>query len=213
VGGGLPIAVGGAFAAQVLDQQRVAVGFFGDGAVAEGAFHESLNLAALWRLPVVFVCEHNGYAEMTPSTVHLSTTTVADYARPHGIPAETVDGNDALQVREAADRAVQRARAGEGPTLLECRTYRIRGHFEGDPARYRDADEVDAWRRLDPLRLLRDHVAVDSVLSTQLDEADRQCRAEIDAAIAWARTQPEPSPADLTQHVYRRPPLDAEAVR
>lgn len=213
VGACLPIALGGAFAAQVLDQPRVAVTFFGDGAVAEGTFHESLNLAALWRLPVVFVCEHNGYAEMTPSTVHLSTTTVADYARPPGIPAETIDGNDALQVREAADRAVQRARTGGGPTLLECRTYRIRGHFEGDPGRYRDTDEVDAWQRHDPLRLLKDRAAVDSTLRAQLDEADRQCKAEVDAAITWARSQPEPTPADLTQHVYRRPPLNAEAVQ
>lgn len=203
VGASLPIAVGGAFAAQILDEPRVSVAFFGDGAVAEGTFHESLNLAALWRLPVVFVCENNGFAEMTPIEVHLNSTTIADYAGPHRIPAETVDGNDVMAVRHAAQRAVDRARDGGGPTLLECRTYRIRGHFEGDAQRYRSTAEVEAWRKRDPLQLLSEHVSGDAALVARLGEIEHECEREVAAAVEWARSQPEPTPAQLTDHVYR----------
>lgn len=202
VGACIPIAAGAAFASQVLGRRKVSVAFFGEGAVAEGVFHESLNLASLWRLPVVFVCENNAYAEMTPVAVHLAASSVSDYAGPHRIPAETVDGNDVLAVREAALRAVDRARKGEGPTLLECRTYRWRGHFEGDAQRYRGKDEVAAWQELDPLMLLA-RTAPD--LTERLRAIDDECSREVAAAVDWARLQPEPAAATLSEHVYSAP--------
>lgn len=203
VGACIPIAVGGAFAASVLQQNRVAVAFFGDGAVAEGVFHESLNLAALWRLPVIFVCENNLYAEMTPIDVHLSNTTVSAYAQPYGIPAETLDGNDVFAVREAAMRAVDRARAGDGPTLLECQTYRWHGHFEGDAQGYRTAAEVAAWRERDPLEVLVRQADYD--LAQNLRRIAQESEAEVERAVEWAKAQPEPRPSTLTEHVYSAP--------
>lgn len=200
VGASIPIAVGGAFAAQVLGQERVSVAFFGEGAVAEGVFHEALNLASLWRLPVVFVCENNGYAEMTPVDVHLASSSVRDYAAPHRIPAETVDGNDVLIVRAAARSAIERARAGEGPSLLECRTYRLRGHFEGDAQRYRNKEEVAAWRERDPIRLLAERV--DPALRAELDAIAEKCKREMDLVVGWARQEPPPAVGTLTEHVY-----------
>ena len=205
VGASIPIAVGGAFAAQVRGEQRVSVAFFGDGAVAEGVFHESLNLASLWQLPVVFVCENNLFAEMTPLDVHLKSTTVSEYAAPHQIPAETIDGNDVIAVHEAARRAVDRARRGHGPTLVECLTYRWHGHFEGDAQRYRAAEEVAAWKRRDPLVLLAERVAVDPELADRLLRLDDECEREVAAAEEWARSEPEPTAAALTEHVYRAP--------
>lgn len=205
VGACIPIAVGGAFAAQVLGQDRVSVAFFGEGAVAEGVFHESLNLASLWQLPVVFVCENNLFAEMTPVEVHLAAASVCDYAAPHRIPAETVDGNDVFAVRDAAQRAVERARNGGGPTLLECRTYRWRGHFEGDAQSYRTKEEVAAWRERDPLRLLATAVGADPQLADELRVIDAECQREVAAATEWARAQPEPTPSTVTEHVYRNP--------
>lgn len=202
VGASIPIAVGGAFAAQVLGEQRVSVAFFGEGAAAEGVFHESLNLAALWQLPVIFVCENNQYAEMTPIEVHLNTTTVSDYAAPHRIPAETVDGNDVLAVRDAAGRAVDRARDGDGPTLLECRTYRWHGHFEGDAQQYRTDEDVAAWRQRDPLRVLSNRGAADPHLIERLHRIADECEREVASAVDWARAQPEPTPEVLTDHVY-----------
>ena len=148
------MAAGAALSAQVRGTDQVAVAFFGEGAVAEGSFHEALNLAAVWQLPLVLVCENNGYAELTPVAVHLRAQ-VHGLATPHGIPGVQVDGNDALAVRAAADAAVARARAGDGPSLLECATYRWSGHYVGDPERYRSKEEVAAWRERDPLPRLR----------------------------------------------------------
>lgn len=200
VGASIPIAVGGALAAQVLGRRTVSVAFFGEGAVAEGVFHESLNLASLWRLPVVFVCENNSYAEMTPVEVHLASTSVSEYAGPHRIPAEDVDGNDVLAIRDAAQRAVDRARDSGGPTLLECRTYRWRGHFEGDAQSYRSKEEVAAWRERDPLRILEERVGAS--LGKQLRRIADECAREVTTAVEWARRQPETRHESLTDHVY-----------
>lgn len=202
VGACIPIATGAAFASQVLGQRKVSVAFFGEGAVAEGVFHESLNLASLWRLPVLFVCENNAYAEMTPVAVHLAAPSVSNYAGPHRIPAECVDGNDVLAVREAALRAVDRAREGEGPTLLECRTYRWRGHFEGDAQRYRDKGEVAAWQERDPLLLL---ARTAPGLTEQLRAIYDDCLRAVASAVEWARLQPKPAAATLSEHVYSVP--------
>src|SRR5690606_13694816 len=141
----IPMAAGAALSAQVRGEDRVAVAFFGEGAAAEGVFHEVLNLSALWKLPVVLVVENNQYAELTHVSTHLAAAHVADFAAPYGIPAETIDGNDVVAVRDAAMRAVARARRGEGPTLLECVTYRWHGHYEGDPQKYRPPEAVERW--------------------------------------------------------------------
>lgn len=200
VGAGIPIALGGALAAQVLGRQRVAVAFFGEGAAAEGVFHESLNLAALWCLPMVFVCENNLYAEMTPVAVHLAARSVADYATPHRMPAQTVDGNDVLAVRGAAESAVRWARRGQGPSLIECRTYRWRGHFEGDAQRYRSKAELSAWQKRDPLRVLSERVEPE--LRTELDAIASECEREVDAALDAARHEPAAGLASVEDHVY-----------
>ena len=205
VGACIPIALGGALAAQVLGERRVAVAFFGEGAVAEGVFHESLNIAALWHLPIVFVCENNGYAEMTPASKHLKSARVAEYANPHQVPAETVDGNDVLAVRAAAHRFVETARSGGGPALLECRTYRWHGHFEGDAQLYRGSEEVDQWRGRDPLQLLVQRID-DPELRTDLEDLNRRCDEEIVKATESARAQPAAEPVSLTSHVYRATP-------
>lgn len=204
VGGGIAMAVGAALSAQLRRDGTVAVTFFGEGAVAEGVFHESLNLAALWQLPAVFVCENNQYAEMTHVSAHLSSSRVADFGAPYGVSASTWDGNDVLQVRDATAKAIDRARAGEGPTLLEFETYRWRGHFEGDQQAYRSAEEVADWKRKDPLRRLSAHMCErldvsDHALSRLREEVER----EIAEAIAWAEGLPDPEPSLLTEDVYR----------
>src|SRR6266581_2311501 len=151
VGGGIAIAAGAALAAQLRGTDQVAVSFMGDGATDIGAFHESLNLAAIWDLPVVFVVENNGYADFIAQRDHQKIEHVSGRAAGYGMAGETVDGNDVEKVQRAAGDAVDRARAGHGPTLVECVTYRWRGHFEGDPQPYRSQDEVTAWKKRDPL--------------------------------------------------------------
>ena len=152
VGGNVPLALGSALAARLLGGDAVAVVFFGDGAVQGGIFVESVNLAALWRLPAILVCENNGFAEFTPRSAHTNVERVSDVVAPYGLERETVDGNDvarrARRVRRASSR--QRAR-GEGPFLLECLTHRLRGHYEGDPERYREALAAEEWQELDPI--------------------------------------------------------------
>jgi TPP-dependent pyruvate/acetoin dehydrogenase alpha subunit len=196
VGGGIAIAAGAALSAQVRDSDGVAVAFFGEGAVAQGAFHEALNLAAVWRLPLVLVCEHNGYAELTPASVHLRAQ-VHRLAEPHGVPSVLVDGNDAPAVRAAAAEAVAHARAGEGPTLLECTTYRWSGHYVGDPERYRADEEVAAWQERDPLGRLA------PVIGTACAAAlDAQVAADLDAAAQRALASPVAGPEALLEHVW-----------
>ncbi|RFS86579.1 thiamine pyrophosphate-dependent dehydrogenase E1 component subunit alpha [Actinomadura spongiicola] len=202
VGAGIPIALGGAFAAARQGRGGVAVAFFGEGAVAQGVFHESLNLAALWKLPLVFVCENNQYVELTPVSVHLAARHVADHAAPYGVPGVRVDGNDATAVRSAAEEAVTRARDGGGPTLLECVTYRWHGHFEGDPQRYRDPAEVAEWKAADPLKRLAASMSGDSAEFAAIDE---QARGEMADAVSAAEADPVASPASISAHVYRRP--------
>ena len=205
VGAGIPIAVGAGFSARARQTSQVSVAFFGEGAVAEGVFHESLNLAALWKLPVLFVCENNGYAEMSPISVHLATEDVADFAAPYGIPGIQVDGNDVLAVRAATMQAVARARGGDGPTLLECKTYRWHGHYEGDPQRYRDKGEVAAWRDKDPLARLADSVTEDAALTQELGSISDEASQLVEAAVRWAEAAEPPDLLSVGAHVYRQP--------
>ncbi|MGE0304351.1 MAG: thiamine pyrophosphate-dependent dehydrogenase E1 component subunit alpha [Acidimicrobiia bacterium] len=202
VGGGIPIAVGAGLAAATLGQDWVAVTFFGDGAVGEGIVHECLNIASLWSLPVVFVCENNHYAELSPIADVLSVKSIASLAAPYGIPGHLIDGNDVTSVEEAAAAAVGRARRGEGPTLLEVDTYRQSGHFEGDQMKYRTRDEEAVWAARDPLLVaaarLADGGVGDDVLAAIRQAADD----EMVAAIEWAETQDPAHEASLLEDVY-----------
>jgi TPP-dependent pyruvate/acetoin dehydrogenase alpha subunit len=194
VGGSFGMAVGAAFSSQVLGDERVAVAFFGEGAAAEGSLHEALNLAQLWKLPVVFCCENNQYAELTHVSEHISGR-IADFGAAHGMASAAIDGNDVLAVSAAAETAVARARAGEGPSLLECETYRWSGHYVGDPERYRSSEELERWKARDPIaalrELLRDHCS-----DAELEELERQVRAAVEAAAERA-ARGTPTPPDL----------------
>ncbi|MFE7243116.1 thiamine pyrophosphate-dependent dehydrogenase E1 component subunit alpha [Streptomyces sp. NPDC057580] len=206
VGGGIPMAVGAGLSASVRGTDQVAVCFFGEGAAGEGTLHESLNLAALWQLPVVFVCENNRYAELSPIADVLAAQRVADLAAPFGIPSRTDDGNDIVAVVEAIRWALSRARGGQGPVLLEFETYRQSGHFEGDAQTYRSKDERDHWLGRDPLLLseqrLHDLEIEQDILGQIADEAAQEM---LDAA-DWASDQP-PAPAlSMTEDVYHPEP-------
>jgi TPP-dependent pyruvate/acetoin dehydrogenase alpha subunit len=204
VGGGLPMAVGAALSAQVRRSGQVAVAFFGEGAVAEGIFHESLNLASLWRLPVVLVCENNQYAELTPVGVHLAAD-VHRLAEPFGISGVHVDGNDVEAVHEATFEAASRARRGEGPTLLECETYRWSGHYEGDPEKYRTREEVEGWKARDPIARLRERLAP-AVGAQEFAEIDAEVEREIQSAVDRALAGTETPAAALLDDVYTGSP-------
>jgi len=217
VGAGMPIALGVAEAFVQQHRDDVVVAFFGDGAVTQGAFHEALNLAAIWHLPILFVCENNRYAEFTPFE-RQHPVAVTERARAYGITAESVDGNDVLAVAEASRRHIERLRRGDGPVLLEAATYRWHGHFEGDPQRYRDAAEVAEWKERDPILRLA------STMSSDVHERLRaEVVSEIDAAVERARRDPFPDgrflldmtcaetpPAEIGEEL---PPVDNEVYR
>ena len=203
VAGGIPIATGAALAAKRLGTDRVAVSFFGEGAANEGAFHEGVNMAAIWELPVIFVCENNLYAASTPMSTAFKITSVAGRAPAYGLPAETVDGNDVLAVFAAAGRAVARARAGGGPTLLECLTYRQCGHSRSDPRTYRSKAEEAEWAQRDPLKLLAGRMLA-AALTTEaaLSEVEKEVGAIVDDAVAFAEASPAPEPTEALTHVF-----------
>ncbi len=203
VGAGIPIAAGAALAAKMQGTDRIAVSFTGDGASDIGAFHESLNLAALWDLPTICVVENNGYADFISQRDHQKIERISDRAAAYGMPGVTVDGNDALEVYMATKEAVERARSGGGPTLLECVTYRWRGHFEGDPQPYRSQEEVEEWKRRDPLKIAENHLREHDALT----DDDKQAmvaaiRREIQDAVAFAEAAPMPVPAEALEDVY-----------
>mgnify|MGYP003343737064 CR=1 FL=1 len=205
VGGGLPVAVGLALADSLQGTDRVTVCFFGEGAVAEGEFHESLNLAALWRLPVVFCCENNLYAMGTALDRSEADTDLALRASTYGMAAWTVDGMDVEAVRRIAARAVAMAREGR-PSFVEARTYRFRAHSMYDPELYRDREEVNRWKARDPLTVLRDRLVAESLLDDAGFEALRaEADAAVDAAVAFAEAGTDEPVATLTRHVYAEP--------
>ncbi|MBA2372678.1 MAG: thiamine pyrophosphate-dependent dehydrogenase E1 component subunit alpha [Chloroflexi bacterium] len=203
VGAGLPIAVGAAVAFQIKQQPHVALTFFGDGATNIGTFHEALNMAAIWKAPVVFIITNNLYGEYSPLR---ATTPVDDLARradPYGFPGVIVDGQDVSATHRATLEAVDRARRGEGPTLLEMKTYRYRGHSRSDPAKYRPDGELDHWKGRDPIELLGRRLAADGGLTTDEQAALRkEVQAEIDAAADRAATSPYPTLKDTERYVY-----------
>jgi pyruvate dehydrogenase E1 component alpha subunit len=203
VGAGLPIACGAALTAKLTKSGRVAVAFFGDGASNIGAFHESLNLASIWKLPVVFVCENNRYGEATPVEYALSAEHVVDRAPGYRMPGMLADGQDVLDVYAKAREAVAHARAGEGPVLLECETYRYFGHFVGDPARYRSAEEVESYRSRDCILRSSEYLKEQHrVPVKQLDGIAADAERRMDEAVAFAESSPAPDLAEITADVY-----------
>jgi TPP-dependent pyruvate/acetoin dehydrogenase alpha subunit len=189
VAGTLPLALGTAMACQ--DENKVVAVYFGDGASNTGGFHESLNIASLWKLPIVLVCENNGYAEFTPMSEHTVVEHISTHCEPYGIPSHIVDGNDVFAVLEAVEDAVQRARSGGGPTMVECLTYRLRGHYVGDPAEYRQAQEVAEWQAKDPLLRLSTFLKEQGTLTaTDLDEITQKAEDRIQDAVTFALASP-----------------------
>ena len=203
VGGGIPIAVGAALAAKHLGTNAITVCFFGDGANNEGAFHEALNIASVWKLPVVFVCENNKYGMSTSTERSTAVKQIATRALAYDMPGDTVDGNDFSAVAEAVDRAVNRARGGDGPSLIESLTYRWRGHSRSDRNRYRTKQEIKAWQEKDPIlrmsNMLTEHGIVDSA---RIMEIESEVEQIIEAAITFAMESPDPVQADATKYVY-----------
>jgi pyruvate dehydrogenase E1 component alpha subunit len=208
VGSGLPIACGGALSAQLRGTDQVALAFFGDGASNEGIFHESLNLAAAWKLPVIFYCENNGYAITTAATLATSVPDIAIRAAGYGIPGEVVDGQDVLACWAAVDRAASRARAGLGPSLIEAKTYRFREHSEGRKLLYRSDEEITTWLRRDPIDLFRAVLSGDGVSPKTLDGIEAAVDVEIEASLEFARSSPDPDP-DLPAAIVFATPLGA----
>ncbi len=205
VGGGPPIAVGAGFSNKYRKTDRVAVTFFGDGASNEGSFHEAANMAGLYQLPVLFVCENNGYGEYTAQSNHQAIVDVADRAAGYGMPGVIVDGMDAVAVYEAAGVAIQRAREGAGPTLLECKTYRFYDHVgvRGMGLNYRTDDEVEEWKQRDPIALFEARLAEQNILSPEAAAAiHEEVTTQVQEAVAYADSSPLPEPEALLEDVY-----------
>ncbi|MFL5994802.1 MAG: thiamine pyrophosphate-dependent dehydrogenase E1 component subunit alpha [Streptomyces sp.] len=203
VGAHLPMAVGAAWSARLRGTGQLAVAFFGDGATNIGAFHEALNLAAVWKLPVLFVCENNLYMEYTPiADVTAVPRPAADRAPAYGIPGEVVDGNDVVLVQEAVARLARRARAGDGPAVLEAETYRHFGHSRADPATYRPAEEVERWLKHDPLDIARGRLIEAGVPEETVTAADERAQTVVRQAIEAAKSAPPPDPREAFTDVW-----------
>lgn len=203
VGATLPIALGRAFAQQYRNEKAITVCFFGDGAADEGSFHEALNLAALWQLPVIFLCENNMYAGAQRYEEHTKVSDMAERAKAYNMPGVIVDGNDALDVYQATQEARQRALDGLGPTLLECKTYRCRGHGETDPQHYQPKDEIKAWQDKCPIPRLGDSlIESDIITSSEIQEMQSLAGKVVDEAVLFAEESPYPEPHEALEDVY-----------
>ena len=203
VGSGIPIATGAALSAQMRGTDQVTICFFGDGASNTGRFHEGINMASVWHLPVVFICENNLWAVSVPTSTSLNIPNVADRAVGYGIPGVVVDGMDVMAVYEAAGEAVNRARKGQGPTLIEAKTYRFRGHFEGDSGAYRPKEEIDRWMQKDPINNYKAKLLETKVLTEkQAEDIDKEALAEMEAAMKFAHDSPFPELEETLENVY-----------
>ena len=203
VGGGIPIAVGAAWTCKYKKNGRVVVAFFGDGAANEGSFHEAINLAATWKLPAVFVCENNLYGFSTHYMRTMAIEDIADRGAGYGIPGVAVDGMDVLAVYEAAGEAVQRARAGGGPTLIECKTYRFRGHSRMEKPNYRTEEELERWQKRDPVMRFPEYLRTElGVADDEIAAIDREAEAEMEATVRFAEQSPDPEPLDYQNYIY-----------
>ncbi len=203
VGGGICVATGAGIACEMKGKGQVTVCFLGDGSTNEGAFHEGVNLAAIWDLPVIFVIENNLYAEKTRISNATRVIDLSDRCRSYGIPGVSIDGNDVLKVYETAGEAISRAREGQGPTLIECKTYRWHGHFEGDAQEYKGKEEADEWKAKDPLKRYRDYLLENGILSeAEADKMDEEMVQEIEDAVKFAQDSPFPSPEETEEDVF-----------
>jgi len=203
VGAGIPIAVGAGLSAKLRKTDQVVACFFGEGASNQGTFHESINMASTWKLPVIFVCENNLYAMGTRQSTVMAIENVADRAVAYGIPGVVVDGNDVLAVYEATQRAVERARKGEGPTLIECKTYRLKGHSRVDPAKYRPKEEVEEWLAKDPIKRFKEKLLQTNTLTeAEFQQIEKEVSAEIEEAVKFAMKSPYPAPEEALEDVY-----------
>ncbi|MDF2611247.1 MAG: acoA 2 [Lachnospiraceae bacterium] len=203
VGAGHNIAVGAGLSAQYRGTDQVCVCFFGDASTNQGTFHESMNMAAVWKLPIVFVCENNNYGISMSQDRHMAIKDVADRGAAYGIPGVAVDGNDVLAVHEAAEEAIARARKGQGPTLLECKTYRHRGHFEGDAGAYKPTEEQAAWIKKDPLPRFAEFLKENKIFTEkEIAKLDEQVAEEIAEAVKFAEESPDPELESVVQDIY-----------
>ena len=203
VGGGLPIAVGGALAQSYLGKDNVTVAFFGDGASNQGTFHESINLASVWKLPVIFICENNQFAISVPVRQSTSVKDVSVRSAGYDIPGVTVDGNDVYAMYEAVQTAITRAKHGEGPTLIEAKTYRWRGHWTGDPEVYRTREDVKACMAKCPISRMKKSMLDSGIASEpELEAIEEKAKSDVEEAAAFALASPEPDPATVMENVY-----------
>jgi len=203
VGSGIPIATGVGLSAKMRGTDQVTVCFFGDGASNLGRFHEGINLGAVWKLPVIYICENNLWAVSVPTSTSLAINDIADRAIGYGIPGAVVDGMAVIAVYETVGEAVARARRGEGPTLIECKTYRYRGHFEGDSGTYRPKEEIEEWLKRDPIKSFKEELVKMKVLTEkQADEIDQEILEEMDQAVKFAQESPFPEPEETLENVY-----------
>jgi pyruvate dehydrogenase E1 component alpha subunit len=203
VGGGIPTAVGAALSVKLRGSNQVVLCFFGDGAANMGIFHESLNLAAIWNLPVVFVCENNQYAMSMPVARAFPIQDIAERAAAYAMPGKVVDGNDILAIHKAVAQAVERARAGKGPSLIECKTYRWKGHSKSDQERYRTREEVAAWKQKDPVAAFEAYLMQGGIITQEDTRAiNKEAQALVDEALAFAESSPEPRVEEISEGVY-----------
>jgi len=203
VGGGIPISLGAGFSSVYRKSRQVTLCFFGDGATNQGSFHESLNLAALWRLPIVFVCENNLYAITVSVAKSLPIKDIADRSISYGIPGKIVDGMDVVAVYQAVKEAVDRAREGKGPSLIECKTYRFEGHWVGDPIVYRTDEEVEKWKKKDPItNFQKILLEKEGLTEEELDNIKKQANQEIKEAVEFAQNSPFPNRKEVEKYVY-----------
>ena len=203
VGSGIPIATGAALSAKMRGTDQVAICFFGDGAANTMRFHEGINLGAIWELPVIYLCENNLYAVSIPQSYAMKIPDIADRAAAYGIPGVVVDGMDVIAVYEVVGEVVARARRGEGPTLVECKTYRYRGHFEGDPQVYKPKAEVEEWMKKDPLpRFKKQLIEMGVLTEKEAGEIDQEMVEEMDKAVKFAEESPFPDPEETLEDVY-----------
>lgn len=203
VGGGIPIAAGIALACKLKRLPTIAVAFFSDGACGTGIFYESMNMAAIWDLPMIFVCDNNQWAVSTPAKAMMRVEEISDRSKALGMPGVTVDGNDVMAVYHAAHEAAQRARSGGGPTLINAKTYRLGGHFVGDPEHGRSKDEIEEWRKKCPVRRLGEKLQDERILNADDVRAiETEISKEIEDAIDFARRSPNPEPTEALQNVF-----------
>ena len=204
VAGGVPIAMGAGLGIKLKGTDQLAVSFFGDGASNQGVVHEAMNMASVWKLPVLFICENNGFGISVPAWQSTSVENISDRGAAYDMPGVTVDGNDVYAVYEAVEKAAERARTGQGPSLIECKTYRHLGHWTGDPQNYRTREETEAWKKdRDPIKLFREALIKEGAFTTdELDAIEQAAIKEADDAADYAMNSPEPDPAKVLEDVF-----------